>query len=493
MLLGRYRLGVAGAMLARSLFALAALLVTIASSLTIARKLSPADYAAYQTLTKRAVWIASLPTYLFADWIYRYAAQMVAGTWEALRLIALATFSWGALVGTASALTLGVRGAGFLSASAALVGLLAVYNLYRVAFSAVRPVRIAVMQLFYRTLYALLVVVLVYLLRMGFGGAALAAIAASLAAVAAFEHAARRARPPPGRPAVVVGEWVRHLRPQVLLTLSGLLRGFDAFIVVWLSGSLAAAGFFAAGVASSMVRETLAWGMGYVSAAMLRGVEGGFARGFTLSASLAAPALAFVIAYPEHVVGLVNPRYMWAAPTAAVLAVAAYLGVYEAYVANLVSGLARGRAVEATPLLERMRARMLAVDAAYVAALAAAMLLVGGGGAGGAALAWAAILAAASAARSVALLGLLRGEARGEALRPLPPVTASLLLAVGVSLLFKPLEPPVEQRFFAELEAVTPFALLTLAASLAAVAAAPWNRSLLRGLARRALRILLTR
>jgi hypothetical protein len=261
------------------------------------------------------------------------------------------------------------------------------------------------------------------------------------------------------------------------------LGSLDAYIAIWLGGSLAVAGFFVASIASSMVRETLAWGMCYISAAMLRGVETGFARGFILSSSLAAPVIGFIIAYPEHVISLINPHYMWAAIVAVALAFSAYINVYEAYIANIASGLARGRAGEASTFLKEMRLRTLAVNAAYITLLTVMLQLSKVENAKDVALLWAILLLLASVARSLALLDMLNPEAKAEALKPLLPTITTLLLAATVELLFKPLEPAPKQRFFDELATVTPFALTTLTTSfIASIIVIPWNRKLYRSI-----------
>ena len=487
----RLRLSATGAIIVRGLLSLTALLVSALSSLILARKLTPIDYAAYQSLTKRASWIAGIPVLLMGDWVYRYAAQKIPGTWEAFRTLAIITAAWSLVVGLASSLYVGIGGVELALLASATLTLVVLYTLYRAVASALRPVRFATVVLAYRTLYAILVLLLVYALGYGLAGAFSSVSIASLAALLVYEAQLAGVRPPGGNGSRVLREWLVGIRPQVIASAATLIASLDALVALKVAGSSVVAGFFAAGIVATLAREAAASGMGYISAALLSGATARFHAALEAAMLLVAPFIAVAAVYPNHIMSIINPGYSWASTAESVAAISAYITIYEAYTFNLASGIAKGTAREAAPVLEAIALRRLVINVGYIALLTAA--LYAAKSPGGAALLWTVLLAVSSAARAWAFTALLPAELRREALKPLATVVAGLAASLAAASAVKPLAPLPRRRFVEEVVAFTPHALLSLALAYTAMLLVPQARRRMTALARAVLRMLHSR
>lgn len=434
----------------------AALLLNTAASLVLVRRLPPAGYAAYQTLTKRLNRYILLPQALIAMWVYRYVAEGVEGAAAAGLLAALATSALGFAAGAAAAWMLVGGGIAALLAGAALAAL-ALWPMAATVVDAVRPVRSAAAVLLVRLLYSLGVVALVYLLGAGLPGALLAvAVAYASGSLAALRWARGRglAWPGPARALGLLREWLRASYSTAPGALAQLLYGLDVVLGYRLWGPGAVAGFFAATSLFLVAGEAFLWGFRYLHSYVLTTGDAGSAlNAVRLAVWAAAPLLVYAALHPLHYVYLLNPGYSWAAGAVPLAAAAGLLLVAGDGLSQLALGLIRGSAGEAAADVARLNTRYLLAPAVYLAAEALGLALAGGRAA--AVAAWAAaLLAMASARLLVPAVEAYRRLPPGERGRLLAGLARMLVLypalAALASLPAAPPGPPAP-RFWSEL------------------------------------------
>jgi hypothetical protein len=324
--------------------ALIALLISTIASFVLVRRLSPNDYAIYQTITKRAVFFGSILLTLMGDWAYRYNAQKIPGSLEAGIALSLLSALFSALAGFIVAAYLGVGGY-LLLIAAATVAMMNMYNAIRILMNALRPVRYAALILVYRTVYTVMIISLVYLVHGGLLGALFGALFAST--ISAFSGYAwiREARPLPNSWRKVLGEWLRHSYVYVPSVITVILASLDAMIADRVWGKEVVAAFFATLIVFSLLREAVMQGFSYVTTYLLRGgnVENTLgAMRFSLFAI--TPLLIFALAHPDHAIFLINPHYSWATSAIRYQAIATLIALYEAFLGPLVRGLIKGDA-----------------------------------------------------------------------------------------------------------------------------------------------------
>jgi len=477
-------MGILRTTLLRGLLYAAALAATVAASLLVARRLSPGDYALYQTVTKRLVAAAGYLVAAVGVWAYRAAARRAAEEVTGGLLLSLAVSAAAAAAGYLAAQGLGAPASTRLLA--ALAALLATaWAAVRITVNAAMPVYAAAATLARRLSYSLLVFATVYLMGLGVDGA-LASFAASQAAVLAYT-AARLARrgllsSRLREAAAAAAGILRRLYASLIPQLGGLLASGDVAVAYALSTRLLVAGWFAATNMSSIVAElastTLSNLHGYVLAT---GEAAPAVMAVRLTLAAAAPLLGLMAVLPEHLVYLVNPRYAWAAPALRVAAAAAPLLVSARGAQLVLEGLTRGPS-EARRLARLYASTLLPSSLAYLAALALGLKAAAGRPAPGA-VAW----SLAAATQWAVLLALLLARApRGLGLRRLPAWAAGYMaLGVAAAVAGSPLAGPPSRRFLGELVALARVAAASLPLYAALVLALdPWLRAVAaRGLA----------
>jgi len=358
---------------AQAALRLAALLLSVASGIIIARRLPPVSYAAYQAAMKRASLITSLPLILVGFWGYRYAA---AGRRGALAASAILSLAAGCAAGLVAAWLVVFLGGGPLLAVAAAAAI-ALYTLYDGlgrALTALRAVRVEASRLAYRLVYASLVVALVYLAGLGGVGAAAAVLAGSAAGLALLARWLRL-RPPRGRgvlraAAGLLGEWLHGSWIPAAYWLTSLLYGLDVVVAGLLLGGARVAAFFAAASLASLSMEAAVAAAVHVQAHVLRtgDEESGYSVAM-LVALVSAPIYAYMAVRPEQVIALMNPRYVYAAGCLAAYSAAAYTATLSSCISQVVQGLDRSTASSPGPIIRGAAYTGLAGAALYAALL----------------------------------------------------------------------------------------------------------------------------
>ncbi|ALL01983.1 hypothetical protein Pyrde_1940 [Pyrodictium delaneyi] len=475
-------MGVLASTLIRGLLYAVALLVNAVASVVLVRRLGVQDYALYQTVMKRVTrYAAGLPG-LYGLWLYRYTVQGVRGAAATGLLLSLASGLVAAVVGYSAAAQLGAQpGTALLAAfaSAAMV----VWTGVRVAVDAARPLRVAMAVLMQRLLYSILVLVLVYFMRLGVGGA-FAAPAASYTAVTILGLLWLRSRgvlvwPGLRRVLGIAWEWMRRAYVTAIGNAAVVLHALDVVVAYALSSSGVVAAFFAITNIFMLVTEAARNSFVYLQGFVLSTRDYvSAANAVRIAALLASPLLVYAAVYPLHLVYLLNPVYSWAAPAAPIAAAASLTLMIAMGVFNLLAGLVEedGRSGRR---LAGLYSVLLVASAGYLVLLGAGLLLAGTRR--GEAIAW----ALAFLARSLIILILLAVYApqsiRSVLYRPLLwGLIVYPLLAVLAALVFPPRSAP-SPRFWETFWAVAPSAAGALLLYVALVLFVDvWARGLAR-------------
>jgi len=348
------KLGLTATIIVRIIGNLLALLINIAAAFVLVRRLGVSDYAFYQTLTKRGTWLGSFTVILIGDWVYRYNAQRVPGSWEAGVIATLLSSVYAFSIGILLALYLG-SSTPLALLSGVAVALLIAYAMTRRMLNALRPVRFAALPIIYRLIYTGLVVLLVYFTSYGVMGALWSIVVAGTVAVALALFWTRSARPSPNNPLHIVKEWVKHSYVYVPLAISSLLMSLDALIVYHFQGDRVVAAFFATFMIFSLILESISTGIGYITTYLLQGGEEERTHhGLVILLALITPLLVFIAAYPTHIMYLVNPRYLWASRVLVFHTILAITSLFETYIGSIASGTIRGLASETATKLAKL-------------------------------------------------------------------------------------------------------------------------------------------
>ncbi len=452
-----------------------AVLASLVSGLVIARKLSPSDYALYQTTMKRMTWYPTTILNAFGFWAYRYAAQGIPGTASTYLLIAIVHAAVGAAIAYVFTASLAAPLPTRLLASAA-VAVFTVHVAARTLLDALRPVRYAAAVLTRRILYLALVLALLYTIGLNAATVLTAVLAATTAALAA-ELA--WLKPWITRPAKRLAvEWLRGLHVPLASSAAAALAGVDAIIAYTLAGDMVVAAYFAATLPATIVAETVSTSVTHLQAYILGGGETAAAYAAArLAILLAAPLLAYMAAHPKHVIALVNPAYQWAAPALTILALTQVANLATSALGQAAAGAYRGRAPQVSRELLRLALPGIASNTAYLALVAAALAYTSTNQARAAA--WAAAALATVLLRLALLAHVAPPTARkGLARSLLAPATAYTTLALATAHLAPP-PPHPPKRFWDTLAVLLPPALQHLAVYTAAILALdPWARTI---------------
>ncbi len=422
------------------------MLINIAAAFVLVRRLSPSDYAFYQTLTKRGTWIGSLIVLLLGGWIYRYNAQRIPGSWEASIVISLLSilyaFSSGLLVAYYLRVSMYIALLSGLAVSAFIA-----YVMMRQVLNALRPVRYAFLAIIYRLLYTSLIVLLVYFIGYGVAGALWSIVAAGAVASFLGYTWGKRAKPPASRWTGIVREWIRHSFVFLPSTIAQILASLDALIAYHFWGSRIVAAFFATLMIFSLIRESISAGASYVATYLLQGGEEEKSlQGLVALLALTIPLLVFVASYPTHILYLINPRYAWAKPVIAFHAIYTLIAMFETYIASIASGSIKGRARESAGKLLRLTSLALITRVTYFVLITVLAATITAGSS--ALIAWSVSLAAMSLLSIIGYIELTPSLSYTTFKRHIILLTIYTILSCLVARLVR--LPPPAQHFFAE-------------------------------------------
>ena len=466
-------MGVLRATLARLILYALAVAAAAASGIVLARKLTPFEYSVYQVGLRRGALYASAVLGPMLAWMYR-DVRRGRGVEAAALAVALSSLV-GLAVGAAAASLLGLAGleAALLEASLALYG---AWSASRMIVEARRPVRAGAVLLGQRLLFAGLVVVAVYLLRLGLAGAFTAAAAAYAAAAAAALWLSGVPVSTGSSSLSVVASWLRRAPAALPGSAATLVQASDAPLVYGLAGPVAVAGYLAATSLPRLGLEAVGQAALFIQGLGLTGGAGAAAASASLVSLLTAPLLSYAAVNPVHLVYLVNPSYSWASVAAAVGSIAAYVNAAALAALQLRLGALSGEG-EARGIAALSGARLAASLALLAgAAVSASLARSPGGVALGWALSW-----LASGAALLAYLSHGHPEARLAAGRSLLYLALGVAASLASSLLL-PLPAP-SPRFWRE-ALILAEGFIPAAAVYAIIVASvdPWARGLLRRL-----------
>ncbi len=343
-----------------------ALTINAIASLILVRKLPVADYALYQAVIKRLTGFTNIPFTLTSFWIYRYMVQKRKGTWEASLILVLVAALLGFSIGFFFTLS-----KGFSLMIAILAGLaLLSFESFRpinTSIDALRPVRFGLLQLIYRALYSTLIFLLVYVMAEKIVGAFVSVIIAFLATSAIGFLWLRDFLPPPGNPFHILKEWVKGSYLTLVSTLSTLVMSFDVIVAYKFLGSLGVAAFFASFVFFSYLREPLLHGLRYLQGYLLSGgAPERTLRSLKATIIFLSPILVYFMFNSEHIIYLLNPKYVFASKAIIVLAIDTYIFVLFASISNIYAGLIKGNAEETARKLIKLELILFAFSLFYI-------------------------------------------------------------------------------------------------------------------------------
>ncbi|BES82379.1 hypothetical protein [Pyrodictium abyssi] len=354
-------MGVIISTLIRSSLYTIALVINIAASVTIVRKLDIRDYALYQTIMKRVVSYGALLPGLYGLWLYRYTVKGVRGAAAAGLLLSTVAGLITAIIGNIVATSLGAYPLTAILAGFA-ASLAVAWTGIRWIIDAVQPVRVAVAVLVQRILYSILIVVLIYHMRLGVDGAFVAMLISYLSAIilVLFWLRSRGIVEWPGLRYVanILTEWLRKIYVTALSSIATIIQALDVAIVYAFSNVDVVAAFFAIMNIFLLITEAAWSGFTYLHGFVLSTNDYESAINvIRITTLLASPFVIYIAIYPLHLVYLLNPKYSWASIIAPITAISSLALIANGGLQNLLAGLIRD-----TRGSERKLARLYSID-----------------------------------------------------------------------------------------------------------------------------------
>ncbi|MCE4627890.1 MAG: hypothetical protein F7C34_01900 [Desulfurococcales archaeon] len=450
-------------------------LATMAAGLILARRLSPAEYAAMQSLTKRVVQYVAMTSVFYEAWLIRDAVRSSSSIKSSVLLYGAISGGVGAVSGWA--LVYALTGSSLYSAIAFLAGLLlgarAVLGLL---LDALRPVRAPLVILTGRLVYLGGVVGLVQVMRLGLLGALASFLARTLVMVAGLAYYARSyLRMAGSTVAGAARSLVRRARAGTYRLFSYLLPNIDVPLVISLAGSnVLISGFFVARLVPFTLLDIMRNTFRFLQAAFSRGwSRSEVESSIRLSMALAVPILMFSLVYSDHVICLINCEYLWATPMLKLFSVEAVFLLLGVSLENSYLGAAVASvesADEHARLVERLYKQLLPAYIVYPMVLVAAFAWLRGRDLATLGLAWAVSVFLMTASYSAVIS---REAARflggGAVLRLYSWTLAYMAVSLGLALL-PWVEGAPSSRFLEETALIGPPAIIYYAVALAAIA-----------------------
>jgi hypothetical protein len=475
----RIRLSATSTFIARSIAITIALLLNVAASIILARKLSPSDYALYQTITKRLTRYSDIPFYLTEFWIYRYLVQKRKGSWEASLIVLSSSIVIGLIVGSLFPLKLGFP---FRVAVLGGLALLSFETLREInlVIDALRPLRFGILQIVYRSLYSVLVFVLVYILFRNVVGALTSMIISSLISASLGILWIKNRLPERGKVLEVLKEWLKGISIPALNTASAFLLSLDVFLAYKFIGDKGVAAFFAAFAAFSILREPISRAVRYLQGYLLSGGElEGVLRSLSASIALISPMLSYLIFNPDHVISLFNPKYVFAKKAVVIFSFDSIIAVYVGITSNIYFGLVKGSAEKASKKLIKIYTVMVILSLVYLLMLG--ILFLSLKNFSGPSL-WAFSLMVYNSLLLTAYVSTFpERRSRALLLQEMSKGVIYFLISLPIAFIFRVSRPPYP-KFFDELDLLLPSFIITLALYYAIILAI--SKEIRRGLMR---------
>ena len=447
-------MGVLVVVVLRILFYLLAILVGIASSFILVRRLAPSSYGVFQLVTRRLAGYVILPVQLLGSWAYRYEAERLGGG-RCLIGFAIAYTMPALVLGLVASHLLSLQGQVMLLA-ALLIALRPLQVAVQMLLSSLRPVRYSITILLYRVAYGSAIIALVYMASRGLEGALTAALLATiLASLAGYKWVKKRLRTVKSC-RKLLGEWTRAIHTPALGHAAATVASLDAIIAYTFWGPETVAAYFAISIPATLLVEVVSAGLSYLPAYTLAtgDVQTTYRTVRALLAT-ATPLLAYVAAHAWWTTLLINPVYLWAATSTTIITIARIMDILNMGLGAIYGGIQRG-GTKVSKKLSKLNMYTLTISTAYIATLTATLQLAKSREE--ALMAWTLATLATAAAR-LALLAKMLGkegstiakETRKTIAKTLAYTTIALTLATQL-----PPKQPETLRFFHVLEAAIP-------------------------------------
>ncbi len=345
-------------------------LMTVITGLIIVRKLGVEDYAIYQSVNKRLVPILSGILGLIDLWLYREAARKVrtifaAGTYASL-VIGLIGFVIGGVFVyslTSNVMLASLAGSTLLAFSLWLA--------YTRMLDATRPVKVSLQKVITRLVYLVLVILLVYLYRMGVFGAFISLfmgyLLGAILSVVWILKVIKPKREDFLKPTLRLLYGYNRYKIGLLSAIRRIVANADVLIVLKAAGSLVVSTFFALRVLAGMVMDVIPATLSYLHMAGLKGTSTRDLL-FTIRIILAIiiGPLVYASIYHLHVAYLLNPQYAWASAVIVIFSIDAFFRVVLIALENLYFGIVRERGIEESEELYSYHLRVVSVVVVYL-------------------------------------------------------------------------------------------------------------------------------
>lgn len=351
-------------MVIRILFFFLSAIITIVSGMILVRKLSLAEYALYQVINKRFTLITLGIINVIDIWIFRDVARLYKRS-------LLASIKIGFLSGIVLAILtysyVNTISEDFIIST--LSGLaIFIYSLWLVALNvleATRPVIVSIHRFATRSIYVILIILLVYIFKEGIFGALSSLLTGYfLGVILAYYWIKKRVDISLSE---VHSTNIRELLDRNRITtgvfrgLIYILSGLDVIVVLNFIGNIVVSAFFVLKLIHGIILEAFNSSFRYLQYAGLKGESASnLISLLKLVLAIVIGPLAFMSIYSIHVIYLLNPQYEWIAPLVWLISIQVTMDLLSSGLSNILMGEIRERgSSEAYSLKSYFRARFI--------------------------------------------------------------------------------------------------------------------------------------
>ena len=362
----------------RTIIYFISILINLIATIVLARKLIPTDYAIYQLATKRIISYATIPLSLFSLWIYRYIVENQSGAYISSVVFAFIQWIFTLIVGIVFLVFYSKISLLTLIIAALSISFQSFYYVIRTAIDAARPVRLSLLELFYRSSYSTLIFITLYLisnsLLLAFLSTLVSFIISSI--IGLYWIKERISKDNTKNIKNTLREWTIGSHATALGVGFGLIPSLDAMIAYPLVGSLIVAAFFVSSSVSTLLRDSTNVGLRYLHSYVLR--TGDFKtaiRNLEISLTLVLPLLVYGIMYPKYVIYIYNPIYSWASIAVSLFLITAIIEIINNGVSQIASGSIRESGIKAAKGFTKMNLLGALPSIVYIGLLSFAFIL----------------------------------------------------------------------------------------------------------------------
>ncbi|AFZ70182.1 hypothetical protein Calag_0413 [Caldisphaera lagunensis DSM 15908] len=357
------------------------ILINIVATIVLARKLAPTDYAIYQLATKRIIQYATIPLSLAGLWIYRYLVERQKGSYIASFAFATIQFLITLIIGSLLIFIYAKPTPLLLVIASLSIAFQSFYYVIRTAIDAVRPVRLSLLELIYRTSYSLLIFIALYIISnsliLAFVSTLISFILTSTIGMLWLKD--RILKDDSKNAKKTLKEWFLGSHATAVGVAFGLMPSLDALIAYPLIGSLIVAAFFVVSSVSTLLRDSTNVGLRYLHSYVLR--TGDFRtalRNLEVSLALVIPFLVYGIMHPVYVIYVYNPIYSWASFSISIFLITAIIEIINNGISQIASGNIRESGIKGASKFTKMSLLGVIPSIIYLALIAFAFFVFRG-------------------------------------------------------------------------------------------------------------------